>query len=277
MLLTYLWLRFDLIIFLTFRHDWTPRYDFLSSFFGEADTDKFLEHRVKLVKARNKKLPPVIHSNQIDKQVEIFLTSNPATGSGRNQRLAVINQLLFWALDPEINSFNIDSYQTRYAIVQALTNVLFQNALISEVNIILDGLKKIVFSRVTYLGAKGEPSPIVHDAIISGTGRILISHINEIVRVRDEKLDKMTKVKLIKEIQKTKPGTGSLAFSADLPQDEEYKNKFPLPKYQAKLLWKIIDHYRFSAWPDSREKAQGLIDNLQKQLGFTLDELFRHK
>lgn len=274
MLMTYLWLRFDPILYLTFRKDWTSRYEFLASVFGETDAEKFLEHRVKLVKARNKKLPPMILTHNVDQQTEEFLKINPKTKIGQQKRLGIINQLLFWALDQEINEFNIDSYRSRAVIIQVLTGTIFQNGLISEINVILNGLKEIVFSRITYLGAKGEPSPIVHDAIIAGTARILTAHINELIRIRDEKLDKLTKVKLIKEIQKTKGGTGSLAFSAHVRTDDNFKNKYPLPKYQAKLLWHILDHYRYSSWFESREKTKKIIIWLEKQLGFPLDEFF---
>ncbi|MFH0943486.1 MAG: hypothetical protein V1810_04935 [Candidatus Beckwithbacteria bacterium] len=273
---TYIWLRFDLILWIAFKNDWTPRYEFLATIFGEEDAEKFLKYRVKLVKARNKVLPPLIHYSQVEKKAAIFLTTNPETKSGREQRLAIINQLTFWALDPEINRSNIDSYRTRYAIVNCLLNQMFHNGLISEVNLILASLKKIVFSRVTYLGAKGEISPIVHDVILSGTAVILTSHLDEIVRRRDEKLDKYTKVKLIKEIHKAKGQTGSLAFSGEARQDDDFKNKYPLPNYQAKLLWKIITHYQFSAWPESREKANSLIASFQKKLGFSPQELFTH-
>lgn len=274
MLFTYLWLRFDLILYITFRKDWTPRYEFLASIFGETDAERFLAHRVNLVKARNKILPPVILITDVDKKITEFLKIKPVTNLDKNKRLEIINQLIFWAVDQEINRFNIDSYKSRSAIVDGLLNPIFQNSLISEINFILDGLKKIVFSRVTYLGSKGEPSPIVHNVILSGSARILISHFNELVRLRDEKLDKLTKVKLIKEINQAKGQTGSLAFSADPKVSEDFQNKFPLPHYQAKLLWKILTHYQFSAWPESREKAAKLINNFHKQLGFSPEELF---
>ena len=271
---TYLWLRFDPILRITFKNDWTPRYEFLASIFGEKDAERFLEHRVKLVKARNKVLAPVIHYSQVEKLTTKFLNTNPETKAGREQRLAIINQLTFWALNPEINRANIDSYKTRHTIVNSLLNQMFHNGLISEINLILESLRKIVFSRVTYLGAKGEISPIVHDAILSGTAIILASHLDEIIRLRDEKLDKLTKVKLIKEINKSKGQTGSLAFSGEAHKDDDFKNKYPLPDYQAKLLWKILTHYQCSAWPESREKANSLIESFQKKLGFSLTELF---
>jgi len=274
MLLAYLWLRFDLILYITFRKDWTPRYEFLASIFGEDDAEKFLTHRINLVKARNKILPPIILSSDVDKKITEFLTIKPVAKLNKTQRLAILDQLIFWAVDQEINRFNIDSYKSRSAIVDGLLNPIFQNSLISEINFILDGLKKIVFSRITYLGSKGEPSPIVHNVILSGAARILTSHFNEVVRLRDEKLDKLTKIKLIKEINQSKGETGSLAFSADPKVDEDFQNKYPLPHYQAKLLWKILTHYRFSAWPESREKATKLIDNFHKQLGFSPEELF---
>ncbi|MBU1322791.1 hypothetical protein KKE75_01900 [Patescibacteria group bacterium] len=274
MFFAYLWLRFDPILYITFRKDWTPRYEFLASIFGETDTEKFLAQRINLVKARNKILPPIILLTDVDKKITEFLTIKPSAKLNKTQRLAILDQLIFWAVDPEINRFNIDSYKSRSAIVDGLLNIIFQNSLISEINCILDGLKKIVFSRVTYLGSKGEPSPIVHNVILSGTARILISHFNEVVRLRDEKLEKMTKVKLIKEIQKSKGETGSLAFSAEPRIDDDFEARYPLPNYQAKLLWKILTHYRFSAWPESREKAAKLIANFQKQLGFPPEELF---
>lgn len=274
MLVAYLWLRFDPILYITFRKDWTPRYEFLAGIFGETDAEKFLAHRVDLVKARNKILPPVILLTDVDKKITEFLKIKPVSRLNKTKRLAIINQLIFWAVDPEINRFNIDSYKSRSAIVDGLLNPIFQNSLISEINCILDGLKKIVFSRVTYLGSKGEPSPIVHNVILSDAARILTFHFNELVRLRDEKLDKLTKVKLIKEINQAKGQTGSLAFSADPKVSEDFQNKFPLPHYQAKLLWKILTHYRFSAWPESREKAAKLINNFHKQLGFSPEELF---
>lgn len=274
MMLAYLWLRFDPILYMTFRKDWTPRYEFLAGIFGETDADKFLAHRVDLVKARNKILPPIILLTDVDKKIIEFLKIKPSTKLNKTQRLAIIDQLIFWAIDPEINRFNIDSYQSRSAIVDGLLNLIFRNSLTSEINCILDGLKKIVFSRVTYLGSKGEPSPLVHNVILSDAARILTFHFNELVRLRDEKLDKMIKVKLIKEIQKSKSETGSLAFSAEPRIEEDFQARYPLPHYQAKLLWKILTHYRFSAWPESREKATKLIDNFHKQLGFSPEELF---
>lgn len=274
MVIAYLWLRFDPILYITFRKDWTPRYEFLAGIFGEIDAEKFLAHRVNLVKARNKILPPVILLIDVDKKITEFLKIKPSTKLNRTERLAIIDRLIFWAIDPEINRFNIDSYKSRSAIVGGLLNPIFQNSLISEINFILDGLKKIVFSRITYLGSKGEPSPVVHNVILSGTARILTSHFNEVVRLRDEKLDKLTKIKLIKEINQAKGETGSLAFSAEPRIDDDFQARYPLPNYQAKLLWKILTHYQFSAWPESREKAAKLIDNFHKQLGFPPEELF---
>ena len=277
MLPVYAWLRFDPILWLAFRHDWTPRYEFMAAIFGENDSEEFLAHRVNLVKARNKILPPIIQPRRVDQEAEKFLKSNPETKTGRAARKAILNQLIFWALDPDINQFNIDSYLSRAAIIDVLLNILFQNSLTSEIDLILTGLNEIVFSRVTYLGPKGEISPYVHDVILSSTARILTAHFNETIRLRDAKLDKMTKIKLIKEIQKSKGQTGSLAFSAESKTDPEYINKFPLPLPQAKLLWEIICHYQYSAWFESREKAQKLIAGFQTKLGFSPEELFASK
>ena len=268
MLITYFWLRLDPILYVTFRKDWTPRFEFMANIFGEEDTEKFLRNRVSLVKARNKTLPPVILVKEIDKLTDSFL------GAQKLKRTEIIDTLIFWAMDKEINEFNIDSYKTRQAIVWALTGIIFQNSLAGEIDQILLGLKRIVFSRVTYLGAKGEPSPDVHEAIISGTAKIFTGHISALIRQREEKLDKLTKIKLIKEIHKSKSDGRSLAFSADIREDDEFKQKFPLPVNQAKLLWEILSHYRYSAWPDSRERTEKVINKLTKQLGFPLDELF---
>ena len=150
---------------------------------------------------------------------------------------------------------------------------MFQNSLASELETILTGLQKIVFSRITYLGIKGEPSPIVHDTIIAGIGRILTSHFNEVIRLRNEQLDKLTKIKMIKEIQKAKKDTGSLAFSGDaVSKNDDFRNKFPLENSQSKKLLKILNHYQFSAWPESRDKAIELKSSMEKQLGFSLEE-----
>ena len=254
MLITYFWLRLDPILYVTFRKDWTPRFEFMANIFGEEDTEKFLRNRVSLVKARNKTLPPVILVKEIDKLTDSFL------GAQKLKRTEIIDTLIFWAMDKEINEFNIDSYKTRQAIVWALTGIIFQNSLAGEIDQILLGLKRIVFSRVTYLGAKGEPSPDVHEAIISGTAKIFTGHISALIRQREEKLDKLTKIKLIKEIHKSKSDGSSLAFSADIREDDEFKQKFPLPVNQAKLLWEILSHYRYSAWPDSRERTEKVIN-----------------
>jgi len=270
--LIYLWLRFDPILYLAFRKNWNPRYEFLAAIFGEKDAEEFLKHRVRLVIERNKKQKqiPFITPSIVDKKINIFLKTKPDTKTGRQKRRKIIKKLIFWSLNPDINKENIESYKTRFAVIDAFLGVVFQNAIISEIKQILDGLKKIVFSRVTYLGPKGEPSPIVHDVIISGIGKILKFHFNEIVRLRDEKLDKLTKIKLIKEIQDSKEGKGALAFSADL-KDNEFKPKYPLDKETENLLIKIIKHYKFSAWPDSRKKAENLIKSMEKSLGFTIE------
>lgn len=274
MLVIYLWLRFDPIIFITFRKDWHPRYDFMANIFGEADTDKFFIQRGKLVARRRKRNTPILPSN-VNKLVDQFLITSANTNKGRQQRIKIIEKLLFWATDSEINRTNINSYQTRTTIVDALLGSVFQNALIPETDLILENFNLIVFSRITYLGSKGEQSPIVHDAIISGVGRVLTSHFNELTRLRDEKLEKLTVIKMIKEIQKAKKDTGSLAFSAEITkEDDPYKNKYPLSNQQAKSLFKILKHYQFSAWPDSRAEAKKLLESMEKQLGFDLEESF---
>lgn len=274
MLGIYVWLRFDPIIFLAFRKDWHPRYDFMANMFGEKDTESFFIQRGKLVERRRKKNTPILPSH-VSKLVTKFLTKDSTTKTGRQQRLTIINKLIFWATDSEINRTNINSYQTRTVIVEALLGSVFQNSLIEEINIILENFNRIVFSRITYIGSKGEQSPIVHDAIISGVGRVLTSHFNEITRLRDEKLEKLTVIKMVKEIQKSKKDTGSLAFSGDITKkDDPYRNKFPLTNQQAKSLFKILKHYQFSAWPDSRAEAKKLLESMEKQLGFNLEESF---
>jgi len=273
MFITYLWLRFDLVLFLAFRKNWQPRYQFMVSIFGLKDTDKFLGHRIKLAKIRAKLPPPVIDPSTIEKKANLFLKENLSTKSGKKKRMAILKKLVFFATDQEINEYNIDSYKVRTLIIDLLLNTIFQNTLSSEAEYILDSLEIIVFSRVTYLGAKGEPSPIVHDTIISSVGRLLTLHLNEVLRLREEKLEKLTKIKLIKEIKEADKNTGSLAFSGTFKEDKELKQKFPLPAKHAKLLIKILNHYRFSAWPESRERAIDLIKSMEKQLGFKLDEL----
>ena len=271
--LAYLWLRFDPIIYLTFRKDWTPRYEFMANVFGEKDVTSFLKHRVKLVKARNKKQPDVIVPKQIEDRVEDFINQNIKTKTGKDKRTEIINQLIFWATDEEINRFNIDSYKTRTRIIDSLLGLIFQNSIGDEACIILKGLKKIVFSRSTYLGSMGEPSPVVHDSIIAGVGRILTSHFNELTRLRGERLDKLTKVQLIKEINESSKNNSSLAFSAQITRkNDEFKHKYPLENKYTQLLIKILRHYRFSAWPDSRDRAISLIESMEKQLGFKLEE-----
>jgi hypothetical protein len=274
MLGIYLWLRFDPVIWLAFRNDWRPRHDFMSNMFGEKDTDIFFIKRGKLVEKRRKKHTPILPSH-VNKLVAKFLAISTDTKKNLQIRAKIIEKLLFWVTDSEINRTNINSYQTRTVIVEALLGSLFQNALSEETDLILENFNKIVFSRITYIGSKGEQSPIVHDAIISGVGRVLTSHFNEITRLRDEKLEKLTVIKMIKEIQKAKKDTGSLAFSADIDRKgDQFRNKYPLSNNQAKSLFKILKHYQFSAWPDSRAEAVSLLESMEKQLGFDLSETF---
>ena len=272
LLLTYIWLRFDPILRLAFGKSWTPRYEFMASLFGEDDSEKFLEHRVKLVKARNKKMAPYILPSHIDKETDKFLKTSQDSKVGLKKRKQMIETLIFWALDPDINAQNIESYKTRSAIIDYILGVIFQNSLADETEQILAGIKEIVFSRVTYLGSKGEPSPTVHNTIISGVGRILNTHFGEVIRLREEKLEELTKIKLIKEIKKEDGGTGSLAFSGGYRKDDPYRHKFPLPKREARMLLKILKHYQYSAWPESRETAVSLIETMEKKLGFNLEE-----
>jgi len=276
MLWAYLWLRFDPIIRITFRDNWEPRADFMKITFGEEDTREFLKQRGKKVKTRDKQLAPIILPSHADKKVTEFLKQKVTTKAGKLKRKQIIDQLIFWATDKDINRHNIESYRTRSAIVENLLTAMFLNSLLQEGKTILEGLRKIVFSRTTYLGSKGEPSPIVHDVIIRNVGRLLALNFEELIRLRDEKLEKMTKIKIIKEIQKTKAETGSFAFSGLTPDKyDEYRHKFPLEQDQADLLIKIIQHYRFSAWPDSRQRAEELIENNEKQLGFSLEEYLK--
>lgn len=268
--LTYIWLRFDPILRLTFRNDWTARYEFMKTIFGEKDTTKFLQHRVKLVKMRNKKPTPFILPKQVADLTKEFLKQTVKSKTGRQKRKQIIRKLIFWATDKDINQQNIESYKTRSTIVDSLCGSIFQNSLAPEVSMILAGLEKIVFSRVTYLGSKGEPSPIVHDVIITNVGRLLTAHFNELNRLKQGKIDQSTKIKLIKEIQKSKQDRGSFAYSAATPrQDDEYKHKFPLAEPHAQLLLKILHRYQFSAWPDSREKAEQLMQKMEQELGIS--------
>lgn len=274
LVLAYLWIRFDPVLRLTFRNNWVVRSEFLSTLFGEDDVRAFLKHRVKLKKMRSKKLPPIILPSQIDKQVQKFLTAKITTKTGHQQKLKIINQLIFWSTDEAINKHNIESYKTRSAIIEALLTTIFNNSLKPDINIILDGLKHIVFSRTTYMGAKGEPSPIVHNIIIANCARLLTTHFTETIRLRDGKLDQLTKIKLIKEIKDSKKDRGSIAFSANsVRQKDDFEHRFPLKSHQAKLLVSILDHYRHSAWPDSRKTATNIIKKIEKQLGLKLTDL----
>lgn len=268
----YAWLRFDPVINLAFGKKWTPRYEFMVSLFGEKDTENFLKNRVKLIKTKNKKMAPYILPSDIDKKIVSFLKINQDTKIGLKKRQEIIKKLIFWALDPEINTQNIESYKTRSEIVKSLLGVIFQNSLADETKQILTGIKKIVFSRVTYLGSKGEPSPMVHNTIIAGVGRVLNTHFGEVVRLRNEKLEDLTKIKIIKEIKNDDKGTGSLAFSGTHRKNDPYRNKFPLPQKKAIMLISILKHYQYSAWPESRETAIKLIKTMESKLGFELKE-----
>ncbi len=267
----YAWLRFDPIIRLAFGKKWTPRYEFMASLFGEKDAENFLKHRVKIVKARNKKAAPYILPSNIEEKIAEFLSINQDTKTGLKKRQQIIEKLIFWAVNPEINAQNIESYKTRSKIVKALLGVIFQNSLADESELVLNGIKKIVFSRTTYLGSKGEPSPIVHNEIINGVGRVLNTHFGEVIRLRNEKLEDLTKIKIIKEIKNDDKGTGSLAFSGTHRKDDPYRHKFPLSDKKANMLVSILKRYQYSAWPDSRETATKLIKTMESKLGFKLE------
>ena len=271
MLPFYAWLRFDPVLWITFRGDWKPRYDFMAALFGQVDTTKFLDHRVKLVKFRNKQLTPIILPSHVGREVETFFKQNLKSKSGRVKRMEIINQLIFWCTDQEINFVNIDSYRTRISLIEALFNQMFQNSLSDEGDLIMASLKPIVFSRVSHTNIKGEPSPLVHDIILKAVGRLLISHFNELKRLRHDSLDKLTKVQIILELQKAKKG-GSLAFSADwAKKKDEFQHKFPLPGDQVNQLVEILRHYQHSAWPDSREQAIELERTITYDLGFDIN------
>lgn len=274
LLIIYLWLRFDLALRLAFGNNWKPRYEFMAQLFGETDAEQFLAHRVKLVLHRRKDKIPIILPSQVAKLTEKFLRLKVTSPAGRKERLALINRLIFWATDSEINQENVDSYKTRSTIVSALLNVLFHNSLYEESELILNSLEAIVFSRITYLGQRGEPSPIVHNVILSGVSQLLIRHFSEIVRLRDQRIDKLTTIQLIRELNKAKGGTGSLAFSAEVTnRADEYRHKFPLSPRHVFFLYRILEHYTFSAWPDSREKAVSVVNNLESQLKTSLKSL----
>lgn len=270
----YLWLRFDLVLRLAFGNNWKPRFDFMAQLFGEKDADKFLAHRVNLLVERNKAQIPIILPSDVGRLTRQFLKIKPTTKSGRIARKAIIRKLIFWMINPEINKENVDSYKTRSVIVDSLLNVIFNNSLYAESELILNNLSDIVFSRVTYIGKKGEPSPIVHDVILSAVGQLLTRHFSEIIRLRDQRLDKLTTIQLIKELNKGKGGTGSLAFSGEISKhNNQFRHKFPLSSHHAYLLYNILEHYTFSAWPDSREKAINVVNNLESQLKIKLKSL----
>jgi len=270
MLTVYLWLRFDPVIRLGFGTNWLPRYEFMMQIFGESATQEFFRHRQNLVQLRKKKIIPYILPSTIEQKTNEFLKIKISNKTCREKRLAIIKKLIFWATDPEINRENIDSYQTRSAIVNALFDTIFSHSLYSESDLILNSLDKIVFNRVTYQGHRGEPSPIVHDTILLSVGRLLQRHFNEIFRLRDLQIDKMTTMQILKELNKSHSGTGSIAFSGELKTQNEFRHKFPLTAKHAKFLFAILNHYQFSAWPDSRENAKKIISDLEDQLKMPL-------
>src|SRR3989344_2749614 len=231
--LTYAWLRFDPVLWITFKGDWKPRYDFMAAIFGQVDTTQFLDNRVELVKLRNRPQTPIIISSLVNREADRFFKADLKSKAGREKRLEIIKRLIFWCTDEAINQVNIDSYLTRMTIIDTLFNQMFQNSLVAEGELIMTGLRPIVFSRITHTTHKGEPSPLVHDVIIKAGG--------------------------------------SLAFSADLTKKYEFQHKFPLPKGQVKLLNEILKHYSHSGWPDSREQAEDIIKMISVDLGFDIN------
>ena len=274
LLLAYLWLRFDLLLRIAFGNNWKSRFEFMAQLFGEEDAERFLAHRVNLFLKRSLPQTPIILPSDVAKLTRGFIKQRVTSKNGRQRRRKIIKQLIFWATDPEINKENVDSYSTRSAIIQTLLNVIFHNSLYEESELILNSLQSIVFSRVTYIGHKGEPSPVVHDVILSAVSQLLVRHFSEIVRLRDQRIDKLTTIQLIKELNKSKGGTGSLAFSGEIGhKHDEYRHKFPLSPRHVFLLYRILEHYTFSAWPDSREKAISVVNNLESQLKTDLKSL----
>jgi hypothetical protein len=274
LLVTYAWLRFDPVLRLAFGTNWKPRFEFMAQLFGESAAKQFLTYRGKLAFERRRPRVPLILPSDVDRQVKQFLQAKISTKKGRQERLAIINRLIFWATDPEINGENIDSYKTRSSIVEALLNVIFHNSLYEESEQILNRLSQIVFSRITYTGQRGEPSPVVHDVILSAVAQLLIRHFAEIERLRHQRLDKLTTVQLIRELNRAKAGTGSLAFSGEVGRRlDEYRHKFPLSSHHVYLLYQILEHYTFSAWPESRAKAISVVNNLESQLNTNLKSL----
>jgi len=272
--LIYIWLRFDLVLRIAFGNNWKSRFGFMAQLFGEEDAERFLAHRVNLSLKRGRPQIPIILPSDVAKLTRQFLKHKATGKTGRKDRIAIINKLIFWSTDQEINKENVDSYQTRSAIIQALLNAIFHNSLFEESELILNSLQPLVFSRVTYIGHKGEPSPIVHDVILSAVSQLLVRHFSEIVRLRDQRIDKLTTIQLIKELNKAKGGTGSLAFSGEIGhRHDEYRHKFPLSPHHVYLLYRILEHYTFSAWPDSREKAKSVVANLESQLKTDLKSL----
>lgn len=270
----YLWLRFDLILRLAFGNNWKPRYEFMAQIFGPETAEKFLAGRVKLQLERRPKSVPVILPSRVDRTVREFLRLKPNSRVNRSKRQQIIKQLIHWATDPEINRENIDSYQTRSAIAESLLNIVFHNSLYNESELILTRLEPLVFSRVTYLGKGGEPSPIVHEVILKNVAALLRRHFAEVIRLRDQLVDKMTTVQLIKELNKSRGQTGSLAFSAGpVKYRDEFRHKFPLSSPHVLLLYKILEHYTFSGWPESREKAKTIVAELEAELNTDLKSL----
>jgi hypothetical protein len=240
--------------------------------FGEKDTKDFLDKRVKLVEERKKARAPLILPSQIDKEVKQFFSTSVASKTGRAKRLKMIKNLIFWGTDLEINKQNIDSYKTRSHIIESMLNVMFQNSLAEESDLIISSLKNFVFSREIDTGSRGELSPEVHQQLIKSVGRLLAAHLNEVERISHQNLDKMTKIQLIKELQKAKKDTGSLAFSGNVvKKDDQFKHKFPLTDNHVELLKSILRHFRYSGWPESRERAEELIASLHDHLGFDIN------
>jgi hypothetical protein len=270
MFLAYAWLRFDPVLRLGFGNNWRARYDFLAQLFGAEDAKSFFAHRGQIVDIKNKPEVPIILPADVAALTRKFLKVKVTTKVGRVKRRQIIKKLIFWATDAEINRENVDSYMTRSAIIHSLLEVIFHNSLYKESELILNSLDGIVFSRVTYLGHRGEPSPIVHNVILNAVSQLLIRHFSEIVRLRDQRVDKLTTIQLIKEISKGKAGTGSLAFSGEMKQRDEFQHKFPLSGHHVKLLFNVLDHYRYSAWPDSRQQAEKVIEEIESEIKTSL-------
>ncbi|MBU0619262.1 hypothetical protein KKD62_03440 [Patescibacteria group bacterium] len=179
-------------------------------------------------------------------------------------RKKTLKNLIFLAVDKTYNSSWKGSHFTRKAVVEALLQKCFpQVKNPHEEELIISGIKKIVFSKQTLLPIKGEAAPEVQSAIINNLDLLLQAD-----QKVEEQIKKMTttayfaKVRL-EEIGRSLLHVSSLRNPYLIPppppvSKQEYKS-VPLSRSTKTVVWQILQHYTKSRVLETRRLAKAIM------------------